>query len=146
MYRAVILIVTLLLLVFGYQTVKRLRSSQASPQFTAPNGVNLEQAVQEAEMSIRLLLGKGDLSCQDVDALSGVVRTMNASQGLFDDDVTMFRKPRRDLPRGIPYVSGRPTAPWQVVLAAKPSRRLIRVDGYGAELSAPLVSRDITCR
>ncbi|MDH4071066.1 MAG: hypothetical protein OEV30_11670 [Ignavibacteria bacterium] len=44
----------------------------------------------------------------------------------------------------IKYVSGKATSPYQIVLIPSEGNGTIRIEGYGAELDEPIVTRSIT--
>ena len=148
MQRYSVAIATALIIFLGIQAGRRFYASRMSPsaEFTTPNGQNIERAVIDAQMNVRMLVARGDLDCRRAEGLSNLVKTLNAAQGLVPEEETRFRKSGRFPHNAILHVAGRPTGPWQVVLASKSTHDGIRVAGYGTDLSEPLVSKDIKCR
>ena len=145
MQRYSVLIATVLIVVIGVTVAKRFYASGPSgaSSFIAPNGKNLQQAVIDVHRQAMLLSGRQ--GCGHAEALSELAATMNVAQGLVPEEERRLRNAGRLPSRALLYLVGRPTGPWQVVLAEATGGSAIRIEGYGADRATPLISKSVRC-
>ncbi len=70
---------------------------------------------------------------------------MNAAQILLPEEEQQYRQAGIRPKEAIPYLLEKPTDSWQVVLIADEAQQKIRVEGYGKDLSQPLIVKEIPC-
>ena len=49
----------------------------------------------------------------------------------------------RRMPKPIEFVKDPPTNPWQIVLIPDEKNSMVRIEGYGNDLEAPLISKRV---
>lgn len=99
----------------------------------------------ELEMAVSAALGNAECGYSEVgyayrapdEATGHLVRRMKSAAGVAGAGG----------PRGtaIDYVEGRPSRAWQVAIRLSPDGRGLLIEGYGNDLSEPLVSRRVPC-
>jgi hypothetical protein len=115
-------------------------SSTTSSMATSYALKTLEQAAWSAESTLSGLEESGFVSWTPEAAARETADVLNAVLRENPDD----RYPPPPGPR-ITYVVGAVSGPWQVVLTPLPNVQQIRIEGYGPDTHAPLLSRTARC-
>ncbi len=108
------------------------------------NEVRLKHAVMVVEANFGGLFDAGYVSWTPTTAAAQLVKTMTAASALSPEEAKEFAPSGVGLLPATTYVLGKPSGPWQVVLVADERRKLIRVEGYGADLETPLITKELS--
>ena len=100
----------------------------------------VEQAVWSAEAMLSGLEEGGYRNWTPAQAAAEAARTLEAATSYDPRD----GYPRPSGPE-FRFVTGAPTGPWQVVLVPLPATFQVRIDGYGVDPHAPVVSKTVPC-
>lgn len=124
-------------------------SRASKPNGSAGSGRLAQQRAELAWMTVEATYGgiydAGYASYTAAQLADLMMRSGNAAQAAPDPS---------ELPPGsrvpqlkpVPYVMGRPSGPWQIVLVPDDSRRVVRVALYGTDLNAPLKTTELAAR
>jgi len=108
---------------------------------TRARQLRLERAVMAVEGTFSSMTDAGYIEWTPTKAAIELVRTMTAAEKLTPEEAKEFGL--RASPAPTRYVIGKPTGPWQVVLLPDEAHKLVRVEGYGADVERPLIVRQI---
>ncbi len=121
-----------------------------SAQPTAKKGSSLkkrqlEEAIFYVETNLESLGEASYVQWTPTTAVANLAETMNAAQILLPEEEQQYRQAGIRPKEAIPYLLEKPTDSWQVVLIADEAQQKIRVEGYGKDLSQPLIVKEIPC-
>lgn len=116
-----------------------------SGQFSAGKRYSLETAIASFEVNLDSLEEAGFMQWTPSSASMEMVDVMNAAQILLPEEEAKFRQAGKPVPEPIPYVLETPTNPWQIVVIPDEAAQKIRIEGYGMDLSQPLITKEWPC-
>lgn len=116
-----------------------------SGQFSGGKRYSLETAIASFEVNLDSLGEEEFIKWTPSSASMEMVDVMNAAQILLPEEEEEFRQAGMRVPDAIPYVLEAPTNPWQIVVIPDDAAKKIRVEGYGVDLSQPLITKEWPC-
>ena len=119
-------------------------STSENPKRFSFKQQQLSQAILSVEANLGSLTDAGYVSWTPTTAVAELAKSLNASQVLLPEEKEQY-KAAKIRPVTIPYTINKPTGSWQVVLIPDDANQLIRVQGYGASLEQPLMTKKIPC-
>ena len=120
-------------------------SRAESGQLSAGKRYSLETAIADFETNLSRL-GKADLLTWTPSMASmEMVDVMNAAQIFLPEEEAAFKQAGLRVPDPIPYVLEAPTNPWQIVVIPDDATQTIRIEGYGVDLTKPLIVKEWPC-
>jgi hypothetical protein len=105
----------------------------------------LEQSIFFAEANLGGMSDAGYVQWTPTSAATQLVESMNAAQTLTPEEEKEYKERGMFIPKAIPYVLNQPTAKWQVVVIGDETGKKIILQGYGSDLTQPLVVKEIPC-
>ncbi len=120
-------------------------SRAESGQLSAGKRYSMETAIATFESNLSLLGDADLLTWTPSMASMEMVDVMNAAQILLPEEEAEFRQAGKPVPEPIPYVLEKPSNPWQIVVIPDDAAQTIRIEGYGMDLTQPLITKEWPC-
>lgn len=132
----------LLVLMFSLVACSPTTKSTKVPRYKLQE---LEQSIFFAESNLGGMGDAGYVQWTPTTAATQLVESMNAAQTLTPEEEKEYKERGMFIPKAIPYVLNQPTDKWQVVVIGDETGKKIILQGYGSDLTQPLVIREIPC-